>query len=297
MTTSTESQMAPTRRIVNFMAYDPVPAGTAGSTEGLREFYRDSTRKLLLPAAHEPLELEVHRLDRGQIFLGLRQAILGLLELRFQPPGVGAGRVELSLQPVRALPRSIEVSRRASRGHAPPQEPHDDADEDANNRANHGESVHRRVLPLPGSDLHVLVRRGVRVAGDQAEPRLLDPWADAVQERELPDRDEDLLLVHELLDLHEDRLALLPVELRGLLAEEPVDVRVAAVDVRAAGHHEGFEPRGRVAERSAGPVREVLVLLLRPLLEEGRALYRAQLRANPDVPEVVENRLLHVGVR
>src|SRR2546427_5754377 len=39
MTISTESQMAPTRRIVNFMAHDPVPAGRTGSTEGLSEFY------------------------------------------------------------------------------------------------------------------------------------------------------------------------------------------------------------------------------------------------------------------
>src|SRR5207253_10804524 len=58
-------------------------------------------------------------------------------------------------------------------------------------------------LLLPGPELQVFVRCGVGVAGDQAEPRLLDPRADAVQERELPDRHEDRLLVHELLDLHE----------------------------------------------------------------------------------------------
>src|SRR5438552_14920235 len=52
-------------------------------------------------------------------------------------------------------------------------------------------------LLLPGPELQVFVRCGVGVAGDQAEPRLLDPRADAVQERELPDRHEDHLLVHE----------------------------------------------------------------------------------------------------
>src|SRR5438132_7214849 len=202
MTISTESQMAPTRRMVNFIAHDPVPAGRTGSTEGLSEFYPDST---------------------------------------------GSARVASA--------------------------------------------------PSPGPELQVLVRCGVGVARDQAEPRLLDPRTDAVQEGELPDRHEDHLLVHELLDLHEDRLAFLPVELRGLLVEEPVDVRVAAVDVRPAGHHERFEPRGGVAERTGGPVGEVLVLLLAPLLEEGRALDRAQLRADPDVLEVVEDRLLYVGVR
>ena len=44
------------------------------------------------------------------------------------------------------------------------------------------------------------------------------------------------------------KLTLLPVEFGGLLAEEPVDVRVAPVDVDAVGGHEGLDAGGRVAE-------------------------------------------------
>src|SRR2546430_12174912 len=84
----------------------------------------------------------------------------------------------------------------------------------------------------PGSERQVLVRRRVRVAGNAAEPGLLGPRSDAVQECELPDRDEHDALVDELLDPVQEGLALLPVELRPLLPEEPVDVRVAAVDVQ-----------------------------------------------------------------
>src|SRR5881396_3180442 len=156
MTISTESQMAPTRRMVNFMAHDPVPAGRAGSSEGLSEFYPDSTPKcarrllLLFPATHESLELEVHLLDQCQIFLGRRQAILGLLEPRFQSLRAGASRVELALESVCALPRGVEVRLRASWRHAPPEEPHEDTDQDPDDHATYDESVHRRALPSTG---------------------------------------------------------------------------------------------------------------------------------------------------
>src|SRR5438046_10373573 len=121
--------MAPTRRMVNFMAHDPVPAGRAGSSEGLSEFYPDSTPKcarrllLLFPATHEALELEVHLLDQCQIFLGRRQAILGLLEPRFQSLRAGASRVELALESLCARPRGVEVRSPAWAVPGPPRAP------------------------------------------------------------------------------------------------------------------------------------------------------------------------------
>ena len=61
------------------------------------------------------------------------------------------------------------------------------------------------------------------------------------------------LLVDELLDAVQERLALLAVQLARLLLEQPVDVGVAAVGVGAARDDEGLEPGGRVAERAARP--------------------------------------------
>src|SRR5207247_4760202 len=83
-----------------------------------------------------------------------------------------------------------------------------------------------------------------------------------VNEAELPDRRVDRLLVNELLDPMEDRLASLPVELAGLLAKEPVDVGVAAVDERATSDDERLEADRRIPESAADAVEHVLQLLL-----------------------------------
>ena len=64
---------------------------------------------------------------------------------------------------------------------------------------------------------------------------MLDPRADAVEKRELPDRRVDRLVVYEPLDAMQRRLASLGIDVRCLLGEQPVDVRIAAVDIRAAG--------------------------------------------------------------
>src|SRR6516165_10421585 len=72
-----------------------------------------------------------------------------------------------------------------------------------------------------GLELQVLVRSRVRVSSDQAETRFRYPGPDAIEEAELPDGGGHDLLVHELLDLHEDCLAFLRVRLRRLLLEEP----------------------------------------------------------------------------
>ncbi len=59
--------------------------------------------------------------------------------------------------------------------------------------------------------------------------------------------------MHELLDPVQRRLAPLAVELGRLLRKSPSMSGIGAVDVGAAGDHEGLEPRGRVAEGAAAP--------------------------------------------
>src|SRR5262249_17935927 len=98
------------------------------------------------------------------------------------------------------------------------------------------------------------------------------------------------LVVDELLDAVQRRLAPLLVELGALLAEEPVDVRVAAVHVRAARGDEGFDSRCGVAEGGASAVHEVSVLLLSVALLECGALDWAKLHANAGGLERVDDR-------
>src|SRR5437867_6343919 len=62
-------------------------------------------------------------------------------------------------------------------------------------------------------ELHVLVGGGVGVVGDQGEARFRHARPVPVEEGQLPDGDDRRLLVDELLDALEDRLALLPVHL------------------------------------------------------------------------------------
>src|SRR5262249_42001168 len=116
----------------------------------------------------------------------------------------------------------------------------------------------------PGSlrlELQVLVGRRVGVHRDQTEPGLGHARADAVQPPKLPDWRVHDLLVDELLDLVEDRLALLPVQFRGLLLEEPVDVGIAAVCVDPLRVHERLKARRRVPERGRTALDHVAELL------------------------------------
>src|SRR2546430_2331494 len=136
---------------------------------------------------------------------------------------------------------------------------------------------HRSLLSL---EPHVLVRGGERVAGDQTETRLFHSRPVAAHQAELKDGRDHRLLVDELLDAVQRRLAPLLVELGALLAEEAIDVRVAAVYVRAARRDEGFDPRRGVAEGGASAVHEVSVLLVAIALLECGALERPELHAN-----------------
>src|SRR5262249_60105437 len=87
------------------------------------------------------------------------------------------------------------------------------------------------------------------------------------------------------------RLAPLLVEVGALLAEQPVDVRIAAVHVRAARSDEGFDPCCGVAEGGASALHEVLVLLVAVALLECRALERPELHAYARGLERVDDRL------
>src|SRR4030095_8107476 len=146
-------------------------------------------------------------------------------------------------------------------------------------------------------ELHILVRRREDVAGDEPDPRLLNPRPDAVQWNVLPDRRDHDLLVDLLLDAMQESLALLAIQLARLLPEEPVDVRVAAIDVRAAANHQGFDPGGGVSEGAVAALNEASVFLLYPPLLECRSLDGAQLHANADRVEIVNHRLPHIGQR
>src|SRR6185369_12828717 len=91
-------------------------------------------------------------------------------------------------------------------------------------------------------------------------------------------------------------LPLLPVEDRPLLADEPLDVRVAAVHVGTPCGDERLDARGRGAVCSAAALDDVLELLLRILLEEAGSLEGAQPRADPDGAEVVDDGLGDIAV-
>src|ERR687888_1791910 len=135
--------------------------------------------------------------------------------------------------------------------------------------------------------LDVLVGTRVGEAGNRSQARLLQPRTDAVQEGQLPDRRVDRPLVDELLNAVQRRLTTFGIELHRLLLEQAVDVRIAAVHVRAAGRDECLEPRGRVAEGAARPLDDVPELLLAVAAEERRALERPEPRANADGVQVV----------
>src|SRR5262249_20801239 len=122
----------------------------------------------------------------------------------------------------------------------------------ASERAINGAAIRIRVFmcdsprrnPSFPFQLQVLVGRRERVGGDEAEPRLLHPRADAVETRIQPERREDSLVVDELLDALEHGAAPLLIQLGRLLAEQAIDVGVAPVRIDAAAGHEGLDAGG-----------------------------------------------------
>src|SRR5207245_9789089 len=142
-------------------------------------------------------------------------------------------------------------------------------------------SSRRSRAPRSRLQPDVRVGPGVGEARNGAEAGFLAARAHAVEERQLPDRRVDHALVDELLDPVQHRLAPLVIELCRLLAEQAVDVGVAAVDVGAARGDERLQPRGGVTEGAAGALDDVLELLLAVPAEECRALERAELGRAP----------------
>src|SRR5262249_57707012 len=95
----------------------------------------------------------------------------------------------------------------------------------------------------------------------------------------------------------ERRFAPRVVELRRLLREERVDVRIAAVGIGAVLRDECLEAGRGVAEGAAGALDQVLETLLRVSLEKSRALQRSELGADADLFAVVERSLSELGLR
>src|SRR5438876_5335505 len=154
------------------------------------------------------------------------------------------------------------------------------------------EAARRIRISLP-LQLHVLVRRRERPAGDETKAGLRHARAVSVDEAQLPDRRVHGLVVDELLDPVQHRLAPLAIQLGALLPEEPVDVGITSVDVGAAGGHEGLDAGRRIPEGSADAVDEVLQLLLLVALEEPRALEGPDLRADSRRLKIAGRRLAH----
>src|SRR5262245_64546030 len=136
----------------------------------------------------------------------------------------------------------------------------------------------RSSRPSTRLQFQILVRRQVRVSGDR---RLLgQPRADTNQQGRFDDRREHRLIVHDLLDSVQHRLATLLVHLGRLIAEEPVDLRIAAVRANTRGDHERFAAGRRVACGRGAHGHEVLEGLVLVRRVEAGALHRLQ--ARPD---------------
>src|SRR6266849_8688118 len=87
----------------------------------------------------------------------------------------------------------------------------------------------------------------------------------------------------------EHRLTTLAIELGYLLAEEPVDVWVAAIHIGATPGHERLEPGRRTAERGARAQNEVLERLLDLSLVVRRPLERPKPHANAGGLKIVDH--------
>src|SRR6266446_546296 len=141
-------------------------------------------------------------------------------------------------------------------------------------------------------ELHVLV------GGEGAHPDVRDrvpgdAGADAHQDAEVHDRREHRPVDRELLNLVQERFALLGVALARLLQEQIVDVGIAAVGVGALGLDERLHPARGVAGVPHRGEEEPAELLLLPVGVEGRALGRAHLHADAGRGQIVQHRLGH----
>src|SRR3989442_4832555 len=140
---------------------------------------------------------------------------------------------------------------------------------------------------------HVLQWPRVREAADQVDARLLHARADAPDERQLVDRDVGPPVVEDLLDLVQQRLALLHVQLPDLTLEEILDLGNDAGRIGGPLAGVRLEPRRRIATRAADADDHVFELAVAPGRGQSRALHGPDLRADPDGLEVPGQRLAH----
>src|SRR5262245_25324950 len=119
-------------------------------------------------------------------------------------------------------------------------------------------------------ELHVFVGSGPRVTSDEPDARLLHSRPQTGQAGVQPDWRDDRLVVHQLLDAIQRRLAPLRIDLVRLLLEEAVDVGVATVNIAAAPGDECLDSRRGIAESAAGAVDAPFVLLFGPALPARR---------------------------
>jgi hypothetical protein len=87
----------------------------------------------------------------------------------------------------------------------------------------------------------VLVGRGVGIIRDRTKTRFSDSRPHTVDEGQLPDRRDHRVLVNQLLDLVQGRLAMLVVQLCRLFLEKCVDVWVAPVGLGPALDDKGLD--------------------------------------------------------
>src|SRR5580765_8651266 len=144
---------------------------------------------------------------------------------------------------------------------------------------------------------HVFERRRPGIGVDQHERRILDARPDAAGPDVLEDRRDARALVHDLLDLVQERLALLTVGLARLLLVERVGVGIAAVGVGALAGIDLGHPRGGVAVERARADAESLGLLGLYRREVRGAFHRPHLQLDAHRLKVADDRLPEREVR
>src|SRR5262249_38923254 len=144
---------------------------------------------------------------------------------------------------------------------------------------------------------HVLIWSGKVEKRVQTDSWLFDPWSHPVQGGWFEDRCVHDALMHQPLDLMEQRLPTLAVALTRLLHEQVVEVRVSAIGIRGPADDEGLDPRRGVAQGPRGIGDEPLQLLRPPDVEKGRPLQRPHAGANARRRQRIGDGFAHGGER
>src|SRR5215467_13780258 len=144
---------------------------------------------------------------------------------------------------------------------------------------------------------YVFERRRPRIRVDHHERRIGYPRPDAARPDVFEDRRDPHAVGHDLLDLVQERLALLAIGLARLLLVERVDLGIAAVGVRALARIDLRHPRGGVAVERARADAETLRLLRLDRRKVRGALHRPHLQPDANGLEVADDRLTEREVR